>query len=104
MKPPLINEIAVWLPMKRDELDIKIFPAYNYLEPSGLIKAASKDDPIIRYAKNYTRGRTKFSLCMITLQRDSKKVEKFMDKAAKDVEVNVKDRAFTRTGVMYDGK
>lgn len=100
MTPPTLNQVATWLPMKRDELDVKVFDSYQFLD-DGVLKSASAKEPVFRMAKNYSRGRVKFSLCIITLERDTKKIEKFLDEASETVEYNPRGRAFVRTDVFY---
>lgn len=101
MKPPTLNQVATWLPMKRDELDVKVFDSYQFND-AGLMKTATPKDPVFRYAKNYKTGRDKFSLCIISLERDTKKMEAFLDEVAKTVKVD-KSRAFVRTDIFYEG-
>lgn len=101
MKPPTLNQVATWLPMKRDELDVKVFDSYQFID-DGVMKTATAKDPVFRYAKNYKRdSRIKFSLCIISLERDTKKMEAFLDKTAETIEYNPKGRAFIRTEVFY---
>lgn len=100
MTPPILNQVATWYPMKREGLDIKVFDSYQFND-NGVLKSATPKEPVFRLAKNYKRGRDKFSLCMITLERDTKKVEAFLDETAKTIEYDPRGRAFVRTDVFY---
>lgn len=100
MNPPTINQVCIWRFMKRDELDIKTFENYQFMH-KGIIQSASSLKPVIRYAKNYGTGRKKFSLCIISQERNTKKMEAFLDKAAKDVKYDPAGPDFIKTEVFY---
>lgn len=80
MKIHPIDTLAVWLPMNADGLLIKRFgKGYAYKKDDILVRS----DSVIRYAKNYTKGKTKYSLCLISLETNEKKMEKWLDAQAK---------------------
>lgn len=100
MKPPELNQVAIWMAMKRDELDVKTYDNYQFMK-KGIIQSASSLAPVIRYAKNYTYKKQKFSLCIISQERDTKAMESFLDKVAKDIQYDPKGKAFIKTEIYY---
>lgn len=101
MKPPELNRVAVWVPMKREELDVKTYESYQFMH-KGIIQSANSLKPVVRYAKNYTKGKLKFSLCLISLERDTKKIEKFLDATAKKLKITEATPKFTMTDEHYN--
>lgn len=102
MKPPQINQVAIWLPMKSQELDVKTYDSYQYMD-KGIIQVATSLKPVVRYAKNYIKDNWKFSLCIISLERDTAKMEAFLDETAKKVQIDEKTESFTKTEFHYHG-
>lgn len=100
MKPPQINQVAIWLPMKSQELDVRTFDSYQYMD-KGIIQTASSLKPVVRYAKNYIKDNWKFSLCLISLERDTAKMEAFLDDVATKVKVGEGMEKFTKTEFIY---
>jgi hypothetical protein len=100
MKPPTLNQVAIWVAMKRDELDVKTYQNYQFMH-KGIIRSATSIDPIVRYAKNYKYKGVKFSLCLISLEKDTKAMEKFLDKVAKGIQYDPKGKAFIKTEIYY---
>lgn len=100
MKPPQINQVAIWMAMKRDELDVKTYDNYQFMH-KGIIQSASSLSPVIRYAKNYKQKNNKFSLCIISQERDTEAMEKFLDKVAKTIKYDPKGKAFIKTEIYY---
>lgn len=100
MKPPELNQVAIWQRMKRDELDVKVFQTYQFMH-KGIIQTASATRPVVRYAKNYEQDDRKFSLCIISLERNAKKMEAFLDKAAEQVKYDPAGPAFMKTEIFY---
>lgn len=99
-RPQTLNQVAIWLPMRRDGLDVKTYDTYQYMH-RGIIQSASSLAPVIRYAKNYTvKGQT-FSLCLISLERDTKKMEDFLDEVSTKVKVEPGE-VFQKTEFYYD--
>lgn len=83
-----LNQVAIWLPMKSDSLDIKIFDSYQY-HNQGKIHSATSKNPVVRYAKNYTNAAGKFSLCLISTETDAKKMQTYLDKLAETIGVPI---------------
>lgn len=104
MKPHTLNQVAVWLPMKNDALDVKTYPNYQYMH-KGIIQPATSLKPVVRYAKNYYDGDIKFSLCIISLEKNTKRMEAFLDKTAKEMDIMdvPADSSFHLTEVFYEG-
>jgi hypothetical protein len=100
MKPPVLNQVAIWLPMKRDGLDVKTYDSYQFVN-NGKIGSATKTRPVVRYAKNYKDGDNKFSLCLVSLERDTEKMERFLDRKAKTIDVH-SGKKFYLTEVYYE--
>lgn len=101
-KTPEINVVHVWLPMKSDALDVKQFDDYPFTTESGIIQSASSLRPVFRYAKNYTKNEARFSLCMISLQKDRDAIEEFLDKTAEQIDpIDYIGRVFSKTEMRY---
>lgn len=81
----VINQVAIWQPCGAKKLHARKMPVgIKYREPNGVIyKIANK--VLTRYAKDYTIGKTKFSLFIRTDSDNDKAVESFMDACAKNV-------------------
>lgn len=101
MKPPQINQVAIWLPMKSDDLDVKTYTTYQFMD-KGIIQSASSLKPVVRYAKNYYKNDFKFSLCIISLEKDTTKMEAFLDQIAEEVQIDEKTSAFQKTEFKYN--
>lgn len=86
MKPYEINQLAIWLPMKDKGLSIKAFSTGYAYRQKGLILRSNLRTPVTRYAKNYTKGDNRFSLCIISTEQDIEKIEKFLDEQSKKVD------------------
>lgn len=102
MRPPQINQVAIWLPMKTEDLDVKTYENYQYMD-KGIIQSANSLKPVVRYAKNYLKDNHKFSLCIISHERDTAKMEAFLDKTAEQVETDSITDAFVKTEFRYNG-
>lgn len=100
MKPPELNRVAIWLPMKSQELDVKTYDSYQYMD-KGIIQSATSLKPIVRYAKNYEKDGWRFSLCIISLERNTANMESFLDETAKKVTVGEGMQKFTMTEFKY---
>lgn len=80
MKVIEIDRPAAWLPIRDKGLNVRSYDSYRYMTKGGIIVDASHAKPVQRYAKNYGDG--SFSLIMISTEKDTKKIEKFMDEAS----------------------
>lgn len=99
--PQTLNQVAVWLPMKKDGLDFKTYDNYQYMH-KGIIQSANPLAPVVRYVKNYTVKGVRFSLCLISLERDTKKMEDFLDEISEKV-VLEPGTVFQKTEHFYVG-
>lgn len=101
MKPNPINQLAIWLPMKGEGLLVKAFnTGYPYMDGS-IINRSTLTKPVYRYAKNYIKGKTKYSLCLISHESNTENMMDFMDEqAAKLKESDIKPK-FTLLDVRY---
>lgn len=81
----IINQVAIWQPCGAKKLHARKMPVgIKYREPNGVIyKIANK--VLTRYAKDYSIGKTKFSLFVRSDSDDEKTVENFMNVCAKDM-------------------
>lgn len=90
MKPKPINRLAMWLPMKIDTIEVKVFDdGYPFTEGNVIIRS-SKDYPVYRYAKNYEAGAgetlKKYSLCIISNEANISKMEQWLDAKAASID------------------
>lgn len=95
-----INQLAVWLPMRGSELHIKVFEDYHY-KYKGIVRSASTLKPVIRYAKNYEQNGKRFSLCIISLEKKADKIEEWLDKQAKQIDIKKINKKFELLNVYY---
>lgn len=101
MKPKNIDQLAIWLPMKAKGLDTKIFPdGYTY-KKNTLLVVSETGKPVIRYAKNYRTENKNYSLCLITHEKDTKKIEKWLDEQAKKIQEADIESKFKLMDVFY---
>lgn len=78
-----LNRIAIWRPKLLDELTVREVGAGRpFLQDKIISKTTAKT---YRYAKNYTVGKTKFCLFVVTYRNDDK-IEKELDKVAKKID------------------
>lgn len=102
MRPHVLNQVAIWLPMKSEELDVKVYNDYPYSTRAGIIMSASAMKPVIRYAKNYYIEDAKFSLCMISTEKNQSNVEAFLDETAKKIDLSGPIAGFQKTEFYYE--
>lgn len=80
-----INRLATWYRMNQEGLLAKNFGAgYPYTQ-GGIVGRSSVQKPVIRYVKNYDYKGKRYSLCLITLDKNSKKVEAWLDEQSKKI-------------------
>lgn len=81
----ILNQIAIWKPGNFKKLSIRKSPSgQQYRDPNGVIYKNSIK-PLVRYAKDYSIAKVKFSLFLRTDCEDAKKVEAALDYYAKQV-------------------
>lgn len=101
MKPKNIDQLAIWLPMKDQGLSIKSFSSgYPYLS-KGIIVHSTLTKPVTRYAKNYSTENKNYSLCLITTEKDTNKIEKWLDEQAKKIQEADIEAKFKLLDVFY---
>lgn len=103
MNPQEVNQLAIWLPMKGDDIAIKVFPEGYPYRRKGMILRSTITQTITRYAKNYIKEKKKFSLCMITEDNNIENVEKWLDHQAATLDVNEIEAKFKKLKVYYNG-
>lgn len=102
MNPKEINELAMYMPIANDGLDVKaLSPGYAYKQ-NRLIIRSKIDNPVNRYAKNYTVGKKKYSLCFITHDNNVERVEKWLDTQADKLKESDVETSFKMLGVKYE--
>lgn len=100
-KPPPLNQLAIWTPLRKDPLSIKAYGiGYPFMD-RGIVQRSSLTNPINRYAKNYTKGKKKFSIGIITTEPDSKKIEKWLNSQSKKIDTKDIDGTFKILDVHY---
>ena len=78
MKMVELNRPALWRPIRSDETSIRKYSgAYPYVTQGGVAAQSSLSKPVIRYAKNFTKFKTDFSLFMFSDESDLTKVESY---------------------------
>lgn len=85
---PIANALSIWEAIPHEGLYSKTYTSRRtYKLSSGVIVEPSAETPIIAYAKNYKKNKKEFSLFMYSSSKNEKDIEKFMDKAVKDIKV-----------------
>lgn len=103
MKPHTLNQLAIWLPMNTSELSIKAFPeGYSYKSKLGVSFTSNFLNPVYRYAKNYIKDGKKFSLCIISTEQYTNKMEKWLDEQAKKIDSKEIVPKFKMLSVFYE--
>lgn len=106
----ILNKVAIWRARNNENFTKRPAPlGTRYREDSSPIyKNAEK--PIIRYAKDYTIQKVKYSLFLRTFCEDEKAVEKALDAVAKKLDktyvlestYNADFSNFTYTDFIFD--
>lgn len=85
---PILNALCIWESIPTDEFYSKRYnSSRTYKLPNGVIETPTPDKPVFAYAKNYKKGKKEFALFMYSDSSNGEAIEKFMDKAIKDVKV-----------------
>lgn len=78
---------AIWKPIRSKDISIRKYAgAYPYMK-RGIMGHSDPFNPVIRYAKNYTKSKKDFAVVIFSHETDIKKVEAFMDKIVKETKV-----------------
>lgn len=101
-KPHEINVLHTWFKMNTDKLSIKAFNAGYPYTSNGIIARSSLKKPIQRYAKNYTLKSKSYSLCIISDEKDTKKMEAWLDEQSNKIKAKDLDEPFKAVGVRYN--
>lgn len=87
--------------MNRMGLLVKVYnDGYPYKNGS-IIMRSSITNPVNRYAKNYFLGIKKYSLCLITHEPDTAKMEAWLDDQSKAIRATDIEDKFKLLGVKY---
>lgn len=92
MSAPQLNRVHSWSPIPWVGLSTKKYMKYTHKNGTGVV---------YRYAKNYVIDKKQFSLCLITTEKSKTKVEKFLDKIAKDVNKTIDTDKFIDLNIEY---
>lgn len=81
----IINRIAIWRANFSDKFSVRQIPKNTkYLDEKSGVYVIS-DEVMYRYAKNYTKGKTKYCLFVRTFRDDKAGIESELDKVAKTI-------------------
>jgi hypothetical protein len=83
-KVATLNVPAIWRRIPTDKMNTRKYDAFPY-EQDGEVKSASSNNPVTRYAQNFTKGELSFSLCMFSDETSKTKVEAYFKKLVKDL-------------------
>lgn len=99
-----INKLAIWRPIGTKSFSIRPYgDGYAYLEKGIIRRSSVLTNPVTRYAKNYKKGKKEFSLGIFSKENDTKKIEKWLDKQAKEIKATEIDGKFKILDVRYGG-
>lgn len=104
MKPHDLNSLYLWLPMNTNELSIKSYAEGYPYRHKGILFQSNLTTPIYRYAKNYIIDGKKFSLCLISTEKDTTKMEKWLDEQAKKIDSKEIIPKFKMLNIFYETK
>lgn len=91
MKNLRLDEVALWRAKLTDEMTVRENPIGRPYEDNNIIKKTTS--VAYRYAKNYTVDKEKFCLFIFTYDKNKKEVEKFLNKVAKTITVDMVKKA-----------
>lgn len=81
-----LNRPVLWKPLRNDEMSVRTYAgAYPYETRAGLRSMSSPNNPVVRYAKNYKKYGTQFSLFVFTDEREIQKIDSFFKSIVKKV-------------------
>lgn len=81
----ILNQVAIWRPCGAKRLSMRPSPiGTQYRNPDGVVYKQSTK-PLLRYAKDYTVKKVKFSLFLRTFCEDASVVEAALDVFAKEI-------------------
>ena len=81
----ILNKIAIWRPCGSAKLNKRLSPVGTRYLKNGDATYKTSDSPLIRYCKDYTIDKVKFSLFVRTDVEDDKKVKAALDACAKEL-------------------
>lgn len=78
---------ALWRPIRSKDISIRKYAgAYPYMK-RGIMGNSDPLNPVVRYAKNFEKGKKEFAVVVFSHETDIKKVENFMNKVVKETKV-----------------
>lgn len=81
----ILNRVAIWRACGATKLNKRLTPrGTRFLKNSDPVYKTS-DTPLIRYCKDYSIGKLKFSLFVRTDNEDGEKIEAALDACAKGI-------------------
>ncbi len=103
MNKLILNRVAIWQPKYGDEFTERPAPAGRTYYENNVAKASNQ--PMRRFAKNYTLGKgknaVKFCLMMITFSDASAQIEAFLDATAKSVDIELARKVAAGSSFEY---
>jgi len=81
----ILNQIAIWSPCGAKEINIRPSPVGERYRNQNVTAYQTAAKPLIRYAKDYTVGKVKFSLFVRTFSANADAVEAELDRYAKEI-------------------
>lgn len=75
---------AIWRPIRNRDISVRKYSSYPYMK-RGVMGMSSPMNPVIRYAKNYTKYKLEFSLCLFTNETDISAVEGYFESLKKKI-------------------
>lgn len=81
----ILNKIAIWAPCGASKLNKRLSPVGTRYLKNGDATYKTSDSPLIRYCKDYSIDKIKFSLFVRTDKENDKKVEAALDACAKEL-------------------
>ena len=97
---PELSKVSVWRPIPGDSLSVAEYKLYRYKENGQ--EVIQKQKKTYRYAKSYRDDDKAFALLLVTHDQDKEKVEKFLDKTSKSIDISLCDNGLHEIDVRYN--
>lgn len=102
-KVATLNVPAIWVAIPTDLMSTRVYRSFPY-EHNGLMREATPLAPVTRYAKNFTKGKLNFSLCLFSDEQDEANITDYFTKIVKKLTVSQISMALVKssgTSFMY---
>lgn len=96
-----INTLALWQAIGTKGFSIRAYGNNYAYTQNGIIVRSSPQNPVARFAKNYTKGKKQFSLGTFSNETDTGKMEKWLDAQAKKIKASQIDGKWVLLDVKY---